>query len=521
MTASEAMNPSSANRMVTLAMTTPDRSRLHGPQLIVYADRFGGTLHGLGQLMSDRFGGVFGGVHVLPFYTHFDGADAGFDPVDHTKVDQRLGSWDDIASLSANMVVVADLIVNHMSVASHQFRDVQANGDASPWRRMFLTMGDVFPGRASEEDLARIYRPRPGLPFTIMPLAGQPRLVWTTFTPAQVDLDIRQPLTWSYLTGIIDHLTASGVSVIRLDAIGYAGKCPGTNCFMTSETLDFVGRLKDYCHQRGAQVLLEIHGHFSQQVEVAPSVDLVYDFALPPLVLHAIFASDPGPLERWLKVRPENAVTVLDTHDGIGVIDAGPNVLEPDEPGLLDGAQIANLVRTIYSNAPSSQLATGAAASNLDLYQVNCTFFDALGRDEGRYLLARALQLFVPGIPQVYYMGLLAGVNDVALFEQTRVGRDINRHRYTLEEIDGRLSAPVVRAQMQLLSLRSRHPGFTGTPTHSSSYRSIVITWRKDEHEICLDADLARGSFSIRSSSGGERWTCSVEELLSGSFDAV
>lgn len=515
------MYPTGANRMVPLAITTPGGSGLPGPQLITYADRLGGTLHSLGRLMSDRLEGVFGGVHILPFYTPFDGADAGFDPVDHTKVDERLGGWGDIASLSSNMLVVADLIVNHMSVASHQFRDVQANGDASPWRRMFLTMGDVFPDGAREEDLARIYRPRPGLPFTTMPLAGHPRLVWTTFTPAQVDLDIRQPLTWSYLTGIIDRLTASGVSIVRLDAIGYAGKSPGTNCFMTSETHDFVGRLRDYCHQRGAAVLLEIHGHFSQQVEVARSVDLVYDFALPPLVLHAIFASDPKPLDRWLKVRPGNAVTVLDTHDGIGVIDAGPNALKPDEPGLLDEVQIAQLVRTIYSNAPSSQLATGAAASNLDLYQVNCTFFDALGRDERRYLLARALQLFVPGIPQVYYMGFLAGVNDVALFEQTRVGRDINRHRYTLEEIDGRLSAPVVRAQIQLLRLRSQHPGFTGTSAHSTSGGSIVITWQKDEHEICLDADLARGSFNIRSSSGSERWTCSVEELLSGSFDAI
>jgi sucrose phosphorylase len=486
-----------------------------GPQLIVYADRFGGTLKAVGELMSTRLAGLFSGVHVLPFYTPFDGADAGFDPVDHMEVDPRLGTWDDIASLSADMTVVADLIVNHMSVASPQFEDFRAHGDSSPWAPLFLTMKHIFPKGATEEDLACIYRPRPGLPFTIMRLGGEARLVWTTFTPSQVDLDIRQPLTWSYLSGIIDRLTASGVSIIRLDAVGYTGKSAGTNCFMTRETLDFVLALSDYCHERGAKVLLEVHGHFSQQVEVARFADLVYDFALPPLVLHAIFASDPQPLAHWLAIRPQNTVTVLDTHDGIGIIDAGANVLRPSQPGLLDEEQIARLVDFIYATAPSSKLATGAAASNLDLYQVNCTFFDALGRDEGRYLLARALQLFVPGIPQVYYVGLMAGVNDLELFGQTRIGRDINRHRYSLSEIERQLSEPVVRAQTQLLKLYSRHPAFAGTFAHDASGSTIALRWRSHDDEVCLDADLARRSFYIRFRSGSESWSISSQELLS------
>ena len=326
---------------------------------------------------------------------------------------------------------------------------------------MFLTMSDIFPNGASEEDLARIYRPRPGLPFTLMRLGNEARLVWTTFTSAQVDLDIRQTLTWSYLTSVIDQLTASGVSIIRLDAVGYAGKVAGTNCFMTDDTMDFVSRLRDYCHKRGALVLLEVHGHFGQQIEIAQHTDLVYDFALPPLALHAILACDPGPLAHWLEVRPRNAVTVLDTHDGIGIIDAGPNDLRPSDPGLLNETQIARLVESIHANGgEASRRATGAAVSNLDLYQVNCTFFDALGRDDHRYLLARAIQLFIPGLPQVYYVGLMAGVNDLNLFQETRVGRDVNRHRYSCSEIEHELSRPVVRAQVGLLRLRREHPAF-------------------------------------------------------------
>jgi sucrose phosphorylase len=419
--------------------------------------------------------------------------------LDHEQVDPRLGTWQDVAAISADMSVTADLIVNHISVASPQFQDFQTRGDRSPWAPMFLTMDDIFPDGASELDLARIYRPRPGLPFTVMRLGGEPRLVWTTFTSGQVDLDIREGLTWSYLTAVIDRLIWAGVSVIRLDAIGYAGKMAGTNCFMTSETFEFINRTQAYCHQRGAIILLEVHGHFSQQIEIARHVDLVYDFALPPLVLFAILASDARPLGRWLDVRPRNAITVLDTHDGIGVIDAGTNGLRPSEPGLLDEGQLASLVESVHANAgEASRLATGDGASNLDLYQVNTTFFEALGRDEHRYLLARAIQLFVPGIPQVYYVGLLAGVNDVVLFEKTGVGRDINRHYYSDEGIVAALVTPAVRAQIWLLRLRVEFPAFEGGFCHDVSAERLLLRWSHQDHEALLDADMLRCSFTIR-----------------------
>ena len=491
-------------------------SRPKGPELIVYADRFGGSLRGVGEIIRTRLDGVFTGVHILPFYTPFDGLDAGFDPSDHEQVDQRLGTWDDLVALSRDVTITADLIVNHISVASPRFQDVRRRGDSSRWAPMFLTMGGIFPNGASEEDLARIYRPRPGLPFTAMQLGGEARLVWTTFTSGQVDLDIREGLTWSYLTAVIDRLIVSGVSVIRLDAIGYAGKMAGTNCFMTSETLEFIGRIQEYCHEQGASILLEVHGHFSQQIEVARHVDLVYDFALPPLVLHAIFAADAGPLGRWLDVRPGNAVTVLDTHDGIGVIDAGANSLRPSEPGLLDEGQLASLVESIHANAgEASRLATGGAASNLDLYQVNSTFFDACGRDERRYLLARAIQLFVPGIPQVYYVGLLAGVGDVVLFGRTGVGRDINRHHYTDGEIAAALVKPVVRAQIWLLRLRGESPAFEGCFSHDVSERRVVLRWSGQDHEALLDADLGCCTFTVRVTSHGKTRSLSNEQLLS------
>ena len=152
-------------------------------QLITYADRLGdGTIKSMTDILRTRFDGVYDGVHILPFFTPFDGADAGFDPIDHTKVDERLGSWDDVAELSKTHDIMVDAIVNHMSWESKQFQDVLAKGEESEYYPMFLTMSSVFPNGATEEDLAGIYRPRPGLPFTHYKFAGKTRLVWVSFT---------------------------------------------------------------------------------------------------------------------------------------------------------------------------------------------------------------------------------------------------------------------------------------------------------------------------------------------------
>ncbi|MFM2288747.1 MAG: hypothetical protein RL684_1890, partial [Pseudomonadota bacterium] len=137
-------------------------------------------------------------------------------------------------------------------------------------------------------------------------------------------------------------------------------------------------------------------------------------------------------------------------------------------------------------------MATGAAASNLDLYQVNCTFYEALGRDDNAYLLARAIQFFMPGIPQVYYAGLLAGLNDVELLQRSGVGRDINRHHYTPDEVRAQLQRPVVRSLCELIRVRNSHPAFNGEFTLlESAPGRLRMRWSAGTHWIELDADMA------------------------------
>ena len=471
-------------------------------QLICYADRLGGTLRGLRQLLAGPFAGLFGGVHILPFFHPIDGSDAGFDPIDHTKVDERLGDWEEVRALSRDVEVMADVIVNHISSRSPQFLDYSAQGAKSRYDGLFLTLDSVFPEGASEKDLLAIYRPRPGLPFTPMTLAdGTRRILWTTFTPEQIDIDVAHPEGRRYLDDILRIFAANGVKLIRLDAVGYAVKRAGTSCFMMEETFAFIREFAARARALGLEVLVEIHSHYRLQVRIASQVDWVYDFALPPLVLHAFFTGRARHLKEWIAIRPANALTVLDTHDGIGVIDIGADSQDPASlPGLVPEDGIELLVRQIHANSGGeSQRATGAAASNLDLYQVNCTFYDALARDDLRYLLCRAIQFFLPGIPQVYYTGLLAGHNDMDLLARTGVGRDINRHHYTRDEIEAASSRTVVADLFALIRLRNTHPAFQGSFALLPAEEPVLdLCWRNGESEARLRVNLQNAAHELR-----------------------
>ncbi len=476
-------------------------------QLVTYVDRLSGAgLAALRQQLEGPLAGLFGGVHLLPFFHPIDGADAGFDPIDHTQVDPRLGTWDDVRALSGVVDVMADLIVNHVSARSPQFLDFSEQGAASPHAGLFLTFERVFPTGAREADLVDIYRPRPSLPFTLLALGnGQKRVFWTTFTAEQIDIDVEHPQGAAYLTRVLETFARAGVSMVRLDAAGYAIKRAGTSCFMLPETYEFIAALSAQARALGIEVLVEIHAHYRQQIEIARRVDRVYDFALPPLVLHALYQADPQPLRDWLAISPRNAITVLDTHDGIGVLDVGAS---RELPGLLPPAALDALVEEVHRRSRGeSRLATGAAASNLDLYQVNCTYYDALGRDDGDYLIARALQFFAPGVPQVYYVGLLAGRNDLELLKRSSVGRDINRHYYSLDELREALVRPVVRQLMRLMCLRNTHPAFEGIFSQPPAPdQTLALAWNHGVEWLRLDVDLRARVGVLRGSGSAAAW---------------
>jgi sucrose phosphorylase len=471
-------------------------------QLVTYVDRLsGGGFRELAQLVDGPLADAFGGVHLLPFFYPIDGADAGFDPIDHTAVDPRLGTWDEVRALASRTEIMADLIVNHISRRSPQFLDFDARGDASPYAGLFLTYHRVFPQGATEADLLAIHAIRPGLPFTQHQTArGTGVLLWTTFTSEQIDIDVHHPEGRRYLDAVLARFQEAGIRAIRVDAAGFAVKKAGTSCFMIPETLAFIADLTARAHARGLEVLIEVHGHYLDQAHLAQEVDWVYDFVLPPLVLHTLYTRDATSLVRWINIRPRNSVSVLDTHDGIGVLDAGPDA--GGRPGLLTADEIRAVVEQIHERSRGQSLdATGSAASNLDADQINCTFYDALGGRDEEHLVARAIQCLLPGLPQVYYVGLLADRNDMALLSRTGVGRDINRHYFTPDGVQQQLRRPVVEKTLELLKVRNTHPAFGGVFDASASTRGrLILKWSRETDWIRLDVDLPAMYAAITSS---------------------
>jgi len=488
-------------------------------QLITYADRLGRDIAGIKSLLDHQLRDLFSGVHILPFFDPIDGADAGFDPVDHTRVDPRLGTWNDVAALAADYSVMADLIVNHVSADSPQFKDVRRCGRASQYWDLFLRRSDIFPDSepagAISEEIRRIYRPRPGSPFTAIRLDdGTSHDFWTTFSAKQLDINVEVPVGRAYLESILQKFAEVGIREIRLDAAGYAIKRRGTNCFMLPESFDFIAALSERAGELGIESLVEIHSHYQTQIAIASQVGRVYDFALPPLVLHTLYKSNADALKRWLAIAPRNCVTVLDTHDGIGILDVAR---QGELEGLLADEDVDELVETIHDKTGgSSRRASGHAASNLDVYQVNSTYYDALGRSDTDYLIARAIQFFAPGTPQVYYVGLLAGENDLQLVERTGVGRDVNRHYYTSDEIHEALQRPAVILLTQLIRLRNEVPAFDGTfSIVECPQDELVLRWDAAEAHAQLRVDLRQRIATIEYSASGtsRRFTIDNESL--------
>jgi sucrose phosphorylase len=350
---------------------------------------------------------------------------------------------------------------------------------------------------------------------------GTRHQMWTTFTPSQIDIDLAHPRGREYVDAVLAKFAASGVRIVRLDAVGYAVKKRGTSCFMIPETYELIADLSRRVRALGMETVVEIHSHYRQQIEIAKHVDWVYDFALPPLVLHAFALGTARPLAAWVEQRPRNALTVLDTHDGIGIVDIGSQRGDPQLPGLVTAHELDRLVETIHAATKgASRLATGAAASNLDIYQVNSTFYDALARVDRDYLVARAIQFFVPGVPQVYYVGLLAGHNDMNLLRRSGVGRDINRHHYAHDELHAALQQPVVRSLCALIRLRNTHPAFQGEFSSAApTDAELVMRWRNGVEHAELRVNFASRDYRLTVTDDGA--VRSLDLTLAPDLDAI
>ncbi|MNO20078.1 Sucrose phosphorylase [compost metagenome] len=469
--------------------------------LITYADSLGKDLSELNEVLDKHLEGVIGGVHLLPFYP--SSGDRGFAPMDYTKVDPAFGEWSDIEEMSKKYYMMYDFMINHISQQSPYFQDFLAKKDDSEYADLFIRYKNFWPnGEPTEQDVDLIYKRKPRAPYVEVTFGdGSTEKVWCTFDEQQIDLDVTTATTQKFISNNLNFLAQKGASIVRLDAFAYANKKIGTNCFFVEpEIWEMLKYSQDTVAAHGVTVLPEIHEHYSIQLKIAEQDYYVYDFALPMLVLHALYSGKVNRLTHWLNICPRKQFTTLDTHDGIGVVDV---------KDLLTDEEAEMTRESLYSKGANvKKIYSTEAYNNLDIYQINCTYYSALGNDDQAYLLARAIQCFAPGIPQIYYVGLLAGVNDIELLENTKEGRNINRHYYTKEEIDHEVQRPVVQELFKLLKFRNSSRAFDGNiEVEQVNDHHLIITWTNEGTEAKLDANLLTKEFKITERANAGEWT--------------
>ncbi|GAB1263025.1 sucrose phosphorylase [Aurantivibrio plasticivorans] len=458
-------------------------------QLICYPNRIGKNLADLNTVIEKYLSSAIGGVHILPFFP--SNADGGFSPLTHKEVEPDFGTWADIEKISSKYDLCVDLTVNHISDESEEFKDFVAKGYDSEHAELFVHV-EKF-GEISPDDLAKIHIRKEKEPFRDVTFAdGSKGKVWCTFTENQIDLNYESDLTYQLMESYISFLTQRGVNLLRLDAFGYTTKRIGTSCFLVEpEVYQILDWINEVALKHGAECLPEVHDHTSYQYAISRRNMHPYGFALPPLLLYSLLDANSTYLKNWLRMCPRNMITVLDTHDGICI---------PDVEGVLPDDKIKVLIDNI--DARSADPIMRRSAANIHsvgaIYQLTCTFYDALMQNDDAYIAARAIQFFTPGIPQVYYVGLFAGCNDNELMESSGELRDINRHYYDFDEIAEAVQTPVVKRLLALMEFRSNYPAFDGHfELNYSNNSSVDMAWRHGEHYCRLFVDLNFNTSSI------------------------
>ena len=515
----------------------------NGPMLNLYPDSLGGDLEAVADLFErDGFADAFSSMYILPSIYHSD-LDRGFSVIDYD-LEEAFHSEKALLRLGRqNIDLKLDFVLNHASVQSPQFQDLLENGSQSEYRDFFIDWNAFWEncGEMTEDGyiqpaqkyLDPMFFRKPGLPLLMVEMADGSRIpYWNTFYQeirdtddyhtrylGQMDLNIKSEKVWDFYRETIKKLAGYGAKIIRLDAFAYAPKAPGRANFLNEpETWEFLEQIHKLAKPYGIRLLPEIHaGYKEKKYElIAQKGYLTYDFFLPGLILDALYRGDGTYLEQWAKEQiKENIHTVnmLGCHDGIPVLDLA---------GLLPDDRIEDLIRLLVDRGGFVKDLHG---NKKMYYQVNTTYYNALGENEQALLLARALQIFMPGKPQVWYLDLFAGSNDYEAVKRAGAGghKEINRTNFTQKDIESGLKKEVVKKQLEMLKFRKEFPAFgfdaemeirtkpaaqisdqAENALHFAKipdeqmYNRIYITWKKDGYLARLSADLKAHTYRIQ-----------------------
>ena len=490
-----------------------------GPMLNAYPDSLGGTLSdAVAFLQEKEVKGAFSSFYILPSLFNTD-LDRGFSVIDYG-INGVIAKEQDLEALqSMGIDLKLDFILNHLSVQSPQFQDLVEKGDASAYKDFFIDWNKFWEGCGDldeegvlvprQEYIKDMFFRKPGLPVLVVEFAdGTKRPYWNTFYQqvdvdetgkkhylGQMDLNIKSPLVLDFYQQTLKALAGYGAKIVRLDAFAYAPKEVGAKNFLNDPgTWDFLQQITDMAQPYGVALLPEIHASYEEGTYkiIAQKGYMVYDFFLPGLVLDAFEQKSGEKLAAWANEILQSGmktVNMLGCHDGIPVLDL---------KGLLPEERIQSLIDTLVKRGGFVKDLHGA--KNV-YYQVNATYYSALGEDDRRMLLARALQLFMPGKPQVWYLDLFAGKNDYAAMERAGAGghKEINRTNLSKEAMAAALEKLVVQRQLELLKLRADCPVFQegAAITVKAEGSTLTMAWEKGGQIAALKADLADASFTL------------------------
>lgn len=437
--------------------------------LITYADQLREPgrrpLATLADFARDRLADVVSGIHLLPFYPW--SSDDGFAVKDFFAVAPELGTWEDLQRFQPDFDLMFDAVFNHMSAQGEWFQKFLA--DVPEYRDFFITV-------TGSPDLSQVVRPRVLPLLTEFPTARGPEKVWTTFSADQVDLNFKNPAVLLATLRALLFYVQHGAKFIRLDAIAYLWKEIGTNCIHLPQTHHVIQLMRAVLDEVAPAVRLITETNVPHADNISyfgtgtNEAQLVYNFALPPLVLHSLATGNAEKLTRWAATletpSPQTAFfNFLSSHDGIGMNPARGILNQPEMDALVARATAHGGYVSYKHNSDGTK----------SPYELNITYFDALSDPAAhepeeiqinRFLVAHAIQFALAGVPGIYFHSLFGSRNDRAGAETSGIPRRINRQKLSRAELEAELSRPgslrgkVFDGLRELLQKRRQHAAF-------------------------------------------------------------
>ena len=406
----------------------------------------------------------FNTVHFLPFYP--SSSDSGFAVKDHYKIEKRIGSWTDIKKISKSNDVMADIVINHSSSRGLWFKNFLKK--KRPGKDYFFTVNSKF-------DISKVVRPRDHKLLKKINIFKKSDYLWRTFSADQIDLNFKNPSVLLRFIKIMIHLVSNGVRIFRLDAIAYLWKKDGTNCINLKQTHQIVKLFRVVTNLLNVQTLIITETNLPEKENLSyfgknDEANWIYNFSLPPLLIHAFLFETSSNLVKWSKslpsAKPGNSyLNFIASHDGIG--------MRPTE-GILNKKSLDNFLKRLKKNGSKFSFRKVQDISK-KVYEANITVFDALKKSDfdpdgkfslQRYISAHAIMISFEGIPAVYFNSLFGKSNDEAKYIITGNNRDVNRYKWIYKNITRRLSDKTSKQSIfyqnlvKLLSVKKKQKAF-------------------------------------------------------------